>query len=114
MNKREPLNIHYDFEQTIIGAIRQVYPNCEIKLCLWHLFRNLEINRNKIYGYKENQNNESLNIFKRIQSLFYFDPNYVKDCFDLISEDAEEDEKDDKFVNEYFIKTYLEKFNFKD
>ena len=54
---------------------------------------------------------ESLNIFKRIQTLCYIDPNYVKDCFELISEDAEEDDKDDKFVNEYFKKTYLEKYN---
>ena len=38
MNQREPLNIHCDFEQAIIRAIRQVYPNSEIKLCLWHLF----------------------------------------------------------------------------
>ena len=114
MNQREPLNIHCDFEQAIIGAIRQVYPNSEIKLCLWHLFRNLEINRKKIYGSKENQSIESLNIFKRIQTLCYIDPNYVKDCFAFISEDAEEDNKDDKFVNEYFKKTYLEKYNIKD
>ena len=31
MNQKEPLNIHCDFEQAIIGAIRQVYPNSEIK-----------------------------------------------------------------------------------
>ena len=66
MNQKEPLNIHCDFEQAIIGAIRQVYPNSEIKLCLWNLFRNLEINRKKIYGSKENQSIESLNIFKKI------------------------------------------------
>ena len=60
MNQREPLNIHCDFEQAIIGAIRQVYPNSEIKLCLWHLFRNLEINRKKIYGSKENHISKKL------------------------------------------------------
>ena len=32
----------------------------------------------------------------------------------MISEDAEEDDKDDKFVNDYFKKTYLEKYNIKD
>ena len=114
MNQEEPLNIHCDFEKVIIGAIRQVYPNSEIKLCLWHPFRNPEINRKKIYGSKENQSIESLNIFKRIQTTCYIDPNYVKDCFAFISEDAEEDDKDDKFVNEYFKKTYLEKYNIKD
>ena len=33
--------IHCDFEISIISAIKQVYPNTEIQLCLWHLFRNL-------------------------------------------------------------------------
>ena len=74
----------------------------------------MEINRNKIYCSKENQSIESLNIFKRIQTLCYIYPNYVKDCFELISEDAEEDDKDDKCINEYFKKTYLEKYNIKD
>ena len=47
-----------------------------------------EINRKKIYDSKVIQSIESLNIFKRIQILCYIDPNYVKDCFELISEDA--------------------------
>ena len=88
MNKREPKTIHCDFEQAIIGAIKQVYPNNEIKLCLWHFYRNIEINRNKIYGEKENQSIQSLNILKRIQTLCYIGPEYVKVCFDLISEDV--------------------------
>ena len=113
-DQRIPLTIHCDFEQAIIGAVKQVYPNSEIKLCLWHFYRNLEINRNKIYGSKENQSNQSLNILKRIQTLCYIDPEYVKDCFDLISEDAESDAKDDKFVNDYFRNTYLNKYNIKD
>ena len=118
-NKRDtdlrlPLIIHCDFEQALIGAIKQIYPNTEIKLCLWHLYRNIELNRNKIYGSKENQTEESLKILKRIQTLCYIDPNYVNECFVLISEDAEIDEKDNKFVNEYFKKTYLEKYNIKD
>ena len=114
MDQRLPLTIHCDFEQAIIGAVKQVYPNSEIKLCLWHFYRNLEINRNKIYGAKENQSRQSLNILKRIQTLCYIDPNYVKACYDLISEDAQSDEKDNKFVNEYFKNTYIDKYNLKD
>ena len=45
-----PKIIHCDFELAIINSIRQVFPNSEIKLCLWHLFRNIKINRKKIYG----------------------------------------------------------------
>lgn len=32
----DPINIHCDFEMAIIRAVKQVYPNTEIKLCLWH------------------------------------------------------------------------------
>ena len=72
----DPINIHCDFEMAIIIAIKQEYPNMEIKLCLWHLHRNLELNRNKIYGAIENQ---SLNILKRIKTVSFIDPNYIKE-----------------------------------
>ena len=99
----------------IINSIRQVFPNSEIKLCLWHLFRNIEINRKKIYGSIENQNQHSLNILKRIKTLCYIDPQYVLEVFGLIVDDANEsDEKDEKFVKEYFQKQYLDKYNVKD
>ena len=55
INSWGPEIMHWDFEISIISAIKQVYPNTEIKLFLWHLFRNLEINRKKIYGSIENQ-----------------------------------------------------------
>ena len=71
INSRHTVNIHCDFEQTIIRAIRQVYPNCEIKLSLWHFY------------------------------IFSIPILSVKDCFDLISEYEEDDEKDNKLVNEY-------------
>ena len=110
-----PKTIHCDFELAIINSIRQVFPNSEIKLCLWHLFRNIEINRKKIYGSIENQNQISLNILKRIKTLCFIDPEYVIKVFDLIVEDANEsDEKDEKFVKDYFQKQYLDKYNVKD
>ena len=103
----DPINIHCDFEMAIIRAIKQVYPNMEIKICLQHLHRNLELNRNKIYGAIENQ---SLNILKRIKTVSFIDPNYIKDAYKFIKEDAEEDEKDTIFVN-YFENTYLLKYD---
>ena len=72
----------------MIGAIKQVWANSEIKLCLWHFYRNIEANRKKIFGDIRNQNEESLNIIKRIKTLVYIDPQYVKDVFNIISEDA--------------------------
>lgn len=106
----DPINIHCDFEMAIIRAVKQVYPNTEIKLCLWHLYRNLEINRNKIYGAIENQTQLSLNILKRIKTLSFIDPRYIIDVYEFIKEDAEDNEKDTAFVN-YFETTYLRKYD---
>ena len=106
----DPINIHCDFEMAIIRAIKQVYPNTEIKLCLWHLYRNLELNRNRIYGAIENQNRLSLNILKRIKTLSFMDPRYIIDVYEFIKEDAEDNEKDTAFVN-YFETTYLQKYD---
>ena len=41
MDQRLPLTIHCDFEQDIIGSVKQIYPNSEIKLCLWHFYHSL-------------------------------------------------------------------------
>lgn len=107
--------IHNDFEIGLIGAIKQCFPNTEIKLFLWHFFRNIEINRKKIYGDINNMNNDSLNIIKRIKTLCYIDPFYVNSVFNIITMDAENlEDSDRKFVNKYFKKTYLDKFNIKD
>ena len=76
----------------------------------WHLYRNIETNRKKIFGDIINHNKESLNIIKRIKTLVYIDADYVKDVFNLISEDAEHiGEKEKEFVNSYFKKTYIDK-----
>ena len=110
-----PDTSHNAFELALLGAIKQSFPNTEIKLCLGHFFRNIEINRKKIYGSLDNQTQESLNILKRIKTLCYIEPNYVSEVFDIISEDALNlDENDNKFVNIYFKKTYMAKFNVKE
>jgi len=79
-----PRTIHCDFELGIIGALKQVWPNSEIKLCLWHMFRNIELKRKKLFGDYSNHSIESYNIIKRIKTLVYIDPNYIKDVFNLI------------------------------
>ena len=72
LEERLPLAIHINFEIALIGAIKQIFLSTEIKLCHWHFFRNLEIDRKKIYGDINNQNEISLNILKKNQnSLIY-------------------------------------------
>ena len=82
-----PINIHCNFELSIINAIKQVYPSSEIKLCLWHFFSNLEVNRNKIYGVIDNQTLESKNILKHVETLCFIEPNYIVDIFQYIEDD---------------------------
>ena len=78
-------------------------------------FRNIEINRKKIYGDIKNQNEISLNILKRIKTLCYIDPKYVHKVFDLIIIDAENSGKEDiQFVKIYLKKNYIDKFNYND
>lgn len=43
------------------------------------MFRNIESKRKKIFGDYSNHSTESYNIIKRIKTLVYVDPNYVKD-----------------------------------
>mgnify|MGYP006873151032 FL=1 len=45
--ERLPKRIHNYYELALVGAIKQSFPNNEIKLCLWHFFRNLENNLKK-------------------------------------------------------------------
>ena len=110
-NKRniEPFNTvtnHYDFETGLIGAIKQVWPSSELKLCLWNLYRNIEINLKKKFGDINNHNEDSLNLIKRIKTLVYIAPEYVKDVFKLIEEDADKFcEKEKKFVQSYLKKS---------
>ena len=40
-----------------------------------------------MFGDYSNHSVESYNIIKRIKTLVYIDPNYIKDFFNLISED---------------------------
>lgn len=77
---------------------------------LMALYRNLELNRNRIYGAIENQNRLSLNILKRIKTLSFMDPRYIIDVYEFIKEDVEDNEKDTAFVN-YFETTYLQKYD---
>lgn len=112
VRRNYPTNIHRDFELSIIGAIKQVFPNSKINLCL---YRNVEINWKKIFGSIENQDDTSLSTFKRVKTLCYIDRDYVEKVFYLISEDTNLlGGKDKEFANSYLKKTYMEKYSITD
>lgn len=77
----------------IIKAVKQVYPNKEVKLCLCNLYRNFELNRNRIDGTIENKTHLYLNILKRIKILCFIEPLHIKDVYEFMKEDAEDNDK---------------------
>ena len=46
--KYSPKEFHCDFEISLSNVFKSVFPATNIKNCLWHFDRNLEINKNKI------------------------------------------------------------------
>ncbi|KAG4090219.1 hypothetical protein H8356DRAFT_1431413 [Neocallimastix lanati (nom. inval.)] len=55
------INFHCDFEQDISNASKKVFPNIDIKYCVWHYKRSLEKQKN-ILCYHEVKNNNDYNV----------------------------------------------------
>ncbi|KAG4099871.1 hypothetical protein H8356DRAFT_1423473 [Neocallimastix lanati (nom. inval.)] len=55
------INFHCDFEQGISNAAKKVFPNINIKYCVWHYKRSLEKQKN-ILCYHEVKNNNDYNV----------------------------------------------------
>ncbi|KAG4091643.1 hypothetical protein H8356DRAFT_1430122 [Neocallimastix lanati (nom. inval.)] len=67
------INFHCDFEQGISNAAKKVFPNINIKYCVWHYKRSLEKQKN-ILRYHEVKNNNDYNVnnwnyYKNIEHL---------------------------------------------
>lgn len=106
-----PSTIHCDFELGFIVGIRQVFPNSEIKLCLWHLYRAIESNKKIIYSGENYKEEQTELLLKKIKTLPYIPVDIVPDVFSLLEEDPLNlSPVDRKFVVDYFKKTYIEKY----
>ncbi|KAG4091472.1 hypothetical protein H8356DRAFT_1430325 [Neocallimastix lanati (nom. inval.)] len=55
------INFHCDFEQGISNAAKKVFPNINIKYCVWHYKRSLEKQKN-ILCYHDVKNNNDYNV----------------------------------------------------
>lgn len=68
--------------------------------------------KKKMFGEVSNLSTELYNIIKRIKTLVYIAPHYVKDVFTFISKDsANVGEKEENFVNNYLQKHILKNLN---
>ncbi|KAG4086931.1 hypothetical protein H8356DRAFT_1434097 [Neocallimastix lanati (nom. inval.)] len=89
----EPKNVHCDFEKGISKAVKKIFPNINIKYCIWHYKNLLEIKKNELC---------------RISNLPFINPEYIMDIFSLIKTKSIEKNSCQflKFL-EYFYETYL-------
>ena len=46
----EPKNLHYDFKKDISKAAKTIFPNTNIKYCIWHYKKSLEIKKKINYA----------------------------------------------------------------
>ena len=74
-----PSEFHSDFEIAMNNAFKSVFPNTKIKYCLWHLERNLEINKYKICYKEVNENEDIFILYKFITKLPCIEPHYLDD-----------------------------------
>ncbi|OUM57389.1 hypothetical protein PIROE2DRAFT_17651 [Piromyces sp. E2] len=50
----KPINLHCDFEIGISNAAKKVFPNINIKYCVWHYKRSLEKQKNELCYNEKN------------------------------------------------------------
>ena len=103
-----PKLFHCDLELGLSNAIIKVIPNIKVKFCLWHLYRALEINKNKYCNSADLDDNVNL-LFKCITNLAFVDPQYTIKLYDVIFR-KNTNENFKKFLK-YFKDTYIIKYN---
>jgi len=104
----EPKNVHCDFEKGISKAVKKIFPNINIKYCIWHYKRLLEIKKDELCHDEVKNDKKIFNYYKAISNLPFINPEYIMDIYVLIK--TKSNEKNScyflKFL-EYFYNTYL-------
>jgi len=106
--------LHCDFERDISKAAKTIFPNTNIKYCIWHYKKSLEIKKNKLC-YNEVKNNNNIFIYyKAISNLPFINPEYIFDIYVIIKIKSIKNNYCQflKFL-EYFYKTYLVGYDIK-
>ena len=103
--------LHTDFEIQIGEACRMVYPNVEIKYCIWHMKRALVNKMNSLCKSDIDEDDNLYILFKMINNLYLCKPEFVKIVFYKIKEHST-NENLDKFL-QYFEDTYIKMYPIK-
>jgi len=91
---------------------KTIFPNINIKYCIWHYKKSLEIKKNKLcYNEVKNDNNIFI-YYKAISNLPFINPEYIFDIYVKIKSIKNNYCQFLKFL-EYFYKTYLVGYDMK-
>lgn len=69
---------------TIGKGCKNIYPEVNVKFCIWHFLGAFEINKNKIFLNDIKQNDLICILYKTLSNLYISEPDYVILVFELI------------------------------
>ena len=73
--------MYCDFERGISKTAKTIFPNTNIKYCIWHYKISLEIKKNELCRNKVNDDEKIFNYYKGISNLPFINPEYIMDIF---------------------------------
>ena len=106
--KSMTLKFHCDFEIAISNAAKNIFPDINIKYCIWHYKRSLEVKKNELCRLEVKQNKKIKDYYIFISNFPFINPEYINVIFEKIKSDCTE-HKHDQFLKflEYFEYNYL-------
>ncbi|KAG4089278.1 hypothetical protein H8356DRAFT_1432174 [Neocallimastix lanati (nom. inval.)] len=106
-----PKIFHCDFEKAVSNAAQKVFINANIKYCIWHFKRALEIKKKELCGDKVEKIKDLYIYYNNISNFPFINPEYIYDIYSKIKSECQEHNYV-QFLEflEYFKKTYLINF----
>ncbi|KAG4090073.1 hypothetical protein H8356DRAFT_1431463 [Neocallimastix lanati (nom. inval.)] len=103
-----PKIFHCDFEKAVSNAAQKVFINANIKYCIWHFKRALEIKKKELCGDKVEKIKDLYIYYNNISNFPFINPEYIYDIYSKIKSECQEHNYV-QFLEflEYFKKTYL-------
>ena len=84
-----PKHFRCDFEQAISNAFLKIFPFLDIKYCIWHFKRALEIQKNKLCYNEVDEDNNVLINYKIITNFPFINPKYIFDIYNKIKSESQ-------------------------
>ena len=101
--------LHTDFESAIGTAAKIIYPEIQIKYCIWHQKRALENKKNSLCKSDISNNDNLFILYKAICNLYLCDPEYIVKVFKIIRQKSN-NINFNKFLD-YYEEEYFKVFN---